>query len=220
MAWSVTDQPSDMLPLPISAKAVQCRRAHRLARVSTFKKLHAAAAQFYVDVPASLIGTRRGPWQVVPTAGFFFVEDMMTEKAAGSLSIRTCRLEDIDGVLELWRQAEATPSVTDTAADLCRAVAGSQANVLVGEVGGQVVGSIIGTFDGWRGNIYRLAVRPDHRRRGIARALVAEVEKRLARQGARRITALVEKDHPLPMAFWEAVGYRLDQRIVRRVRNV
>jgi ribosomal protein S18 acetylase RimI-like enzyme len=90
----------------------------------------------------------------------------------------------------------------------------------VAEVGGQVIGSIIGTFDGWRGNIYRLAVQPDYRRRGVARALVAEVEKRLTRQGAKRITALVEKDNPSAMIFWEAVGYRVDERIVRRVRTL
>ena len=143
----------------------------------------------------------------------------MTEAAAGSLSIRACRLEDIQGVLELWRQAEATPGVTDTADDLRRAVAESPAVVLVAELGGRLIGSVIGTFDGWRGNIYRLAVHPDCRRQGIAHALVAEVEMKLAERGAKRITALVEKDHPWAMSFWEAVGYRVDERIVRRVRN-
>lgn len=77
----------------------------------------------------------------------------MTEKGADSLAIRACRLEDIQSVLELWRQADATPGVTDTADDVRRAVTDSPAHVLVAEVEGQVVGSIIGTFDGWRGNI-------------------------------------------------------------------
>ena len=88
------------------------------------------------------------------------------------------------------------------------------------ETAGQIIGSIIGTFDGWRGNIYRMAVHPDYRRRGIARALVAEVEKRLTQQGAKRITALVEKDCNWAKAFWQAVGYNLDSRIVRHVRTL
>jgi ribosomal protein S18 acetylase RimI-like enzyme len=145
---------------------------------------------------------------------------MMTGDGAGKLSIRACRLEEIDLVLELWRRADATPSVTDTADDLRRAIAESPAHVLVAEVEGDVIGSIIGTFDGWRGNIYRLAVRPDFRRQGVARSLVVEVERRLTRQGAKRIAALVEKEHPLAMNFWEAVGFRVDERSVRRVRTL
>src|SRR5207237_9088394 len=141
-------------------------------------------------------------------------------KTMSDFVLRECRSEDVGAVLQLWRQAEATPGVTDTADDLRRAVEEGPAIVLVAEVQGRVVGSIIGTFDGWRGNIYRLAVHPDHRCQGVARALLVEAEKRLTRQGAKRITALVERNHPLAMSFWEAVGYRVDERIVRRVRTV
>jgi ribosomal protein S18 acetylase RimI-like enzyme len=144
----------------------------------------------------------------------------MIDKKTSGLSLRDSRLEDVEAVLELWRHADATPSVTDTADDLRRAVTGGSASVLLAETEGQLVGSIIGTFDGWRGNIYRLAVHPRFRRRGIAAALVTEVEKRLARQGAKRITALVEREHPWAMGFWQAVGYALDNRIVRHVRNL
>jgi ribosomal protein S18 acetylase RimI-like enzyme len=134
--------------------------------------------------------------------------------------IRDYGPDEAEAVLDLWGQAGATPGITDTADDLHRVAAESKAHVLVAQVGRRLVGSIIGTFDGWRGNIYRLAVHPDYRRRGIARALVANVEKRLSRQGARRITALVEKEHPWATGFWQAVGYALDSRIVRHARNL
>jgi ribosomal protein S18 acetylase RimI-like enzyme len=137
-----------------------------------------------------------------------------------SFSIRECLLEEVEAVLDLWRRAEATPSATDNAENLRRAITESNARMLVAEAEGQLVGTILGTFDGWRGNIYRLAVLPCHRRQGVARALVAVVEGQLARLGARRITALVEKDHSCATGFWHSVGYGLDTRIVRHVRTL
>lgn len=92
--------------------------------------------------------------------------------------------------------------------------------VLVAEQNGRIVGSVIGTFDGWRGNIYRLAVDPDRRRQGLTHRLVDEVDNRLAGLGVRRITALVEKDHPWAVGFWDSQGYQHEQRIVRYVRNI
>jgi ribosomal protein S18 acetylase RimI-like enzyme len=134
--------------------------------------------------------------------------------------IRRCRAEEAEAVLALWRESGATVSATDTVADLRRAIEGGRARVLVAESGGRLVGSVIGSFDGWRANLYRLVVHPEFRRRGIGRALVAEGTRHLAAEGARRVTALVEKDHPLAVGFWAGVGYELDARMVRFVRGL
>jgi len=90
----------------------------------------------------------------------------------------------------------------------------------VAEADGRLVGSIIGGWDGWRGNMYRLAVAPEYRRRRIARSLVAEVERRLRTQGAHRITALIVGAEEEARAFWEAVGYGHDVRILRHVKTL
>jgi ribosomal protein S18 acetylase RimI-like enzyme len=132
--------------------------------------------------------------------------------------IRDCRPDEADVLLALWRQAEATPGVTDTVDDVQRMI--STATVLVAETDSSLVGSIFGVFDGWRANIYRLVVHPSYRRRGIARALVTELEGRLVRQGAKRFAAIVELDHPWAIGFWEAVGYSAKHPTVRYTRNI
>ncbi|MGH2904404.1 MAG: GNAT family N-acetyltransferase [Solirubrobacteraceae bacterium] len=69
-------------------------------------------------------------------------------------------------------------------------------------------------------NMYRLAVRAEHRRRGIGLALVRAGEEHLRRQGARRITALVLYEDEVASAFWENAGYPQDGETGRRVRNL
>ena len=132
--------------------------------------------------------------------------------------IRECRPEEAEALLALWRAAGTSPSITDTLADVRRAIE-STAFVLVAEADQCIVGSLIATFDGWRGNMYRIAVHPDYRRRGIGRALVEEGERCLTKQGAKRITALVEEKYPWATAFWSSVGYEIEPGILRFFRN-
>ena len=134
--------------------------------------------------------------------------------------IRRGRTDETELLLAFWRTAEATPSVTDTEPDIQQVMTAKSELVLLAEMDGRIAGSIIGTFDGWRGHIYRLAVLPDYRRRGLALALVRRIEAWLTEQGARRIIPLVEKDHPDAMGFWKAAGYTYDPRIVRHFKNL
>jgi ribosomal protein S18 acetylase RimI-like enzyme len=135
------------------------------------------------------------------------------------MKVRSGQPGEAQSLLDLWAAADATPSPTDLLADIARVGGNAHARCLVAEIEGAIVGSIIATFDGWRGHIYRLAVHPRHRRKGVARALVAAAEEVFAGWGVRRVTALVEKDHPWAVEFWKAVGYGDDVRIARFVRN-
>jgi ribosomal protein S18 acetylase RimI-like enzyme len=80
------------------------------------------------------------------------------------------------------------------------------------------VRTLIVGWDGWRGALYRLAVLPEWRRRGIARLLVGEAERRLRESGARRVAAMVIADHDQAVSFWSALGYGADPRLGRFVR--
>ncbi len=67
--------------------------------------------------------------------------------------------------------------------------------------------------------MYRLAVDPDYRKRGIARELTERVEQTLRSVGARRITSLVQQDEAA-IGFWESAGYHPDPDIARYVKDL
>jgi ribosomal protein S18 acetylase RimI-like enzyme len=145
--------------------------------------------------------------------------------------VRPARRSEIPAVLALWREADAVPSISDDPASLRRLLDTSQDALLVAETaggpepgdpgaGGRLVGTIVAGWDGWRGNLYRLAVLPTARRRGIALRLVAEAERRLAGKGAIRLSALVMSEHDPAVALWLAAGYAHDLRVGRFVRSL
>ena len=133
--------------------------------------------------------------------------------------IRPCRPDEGPALLDLWHHADASPSPTDTPEQVDQVIRDPAASVLVAVDNDLLVGSIIAGWDGWRGNLYRLAVLPSYRRRGVARALVAAAEDRLAERGAGRVSALVEHDHPWAVGFWDSL-YEPDPRMIRYVKEV
>jgi len=130
-----------------------------------------------------------------------------TSDASSPAALRTGTTTDIAGVLALWIEAGAHPTSTDDAAAVTALVERDREALLIAEIDGRLVGTLIAAWDGWRGNMYRLAVAPHVRRRGIASSLVAEGERRLRAQGCRRVTALVVDADPHAAEFWTGVDY-------------
>lgn len=135
--------------------------------------------------------------------------------------MRRCAPADVPAVMALWEQARSGHASThDRAGDVESLVTDSPAALLVAERDGAIVGALIAAWDGWRGNMYRLAVREDCRREGIAIALTRAGEDYLRSCGVGRVTALVAFEDELAGGFWDSAGYPLDREIGRRVRNI
>src|SRR5262245_25431749 len=137
-----------------------------------------------------------------------------------SVHVRAAGRDDVDAVLAVWARARSAAASTrdDAAAVLALVEVGD--TLLVAERDGRVVGALIAAWDGWRGNMYRLAVLPEHRRLGIARRLVEAGHALLRARGARRVTALVARDEVEAAELWSATGYDLDEQLGRYVRNL
>ncbi|MET1003846.1 MAG: GNAT family N-acetyltransferase [Acidimicrobiia bacterium] len=123
------------------------------------------------------------------------------------MELRSATSADVDAILAFWVRAGAEPSTTDDAPSIEQLLSRSPDALVVATDGDTIAGSIVVGWDGWRGTMYRLAVAPEYRRSGIATALVAEAEGRLARQGARRLHLIVDREQFVAEAFWSAVGY-------------
>jgi ribosomal protein S18 acetylase RimI-like enzyme len=139
---------------------------------------------------------------------------------APDVAIRSAMVADVVAVLELWAGAGGEPTPTDTKAGVEELLARDPGALLVAEREGALVGSVIAAWDGWRGSFYRLAVHPGERRRGIALALVRAGEERLRALGAVRLTAIVDDERDVAMAFWQAAGYSRQRNRARFVARV
>ncbi|UUN25533.1 GNAT family N-acetyltransferase [Streptomyces sp. FIT100] len=123
------------------------------------------------------------------------------------LHIRHAALADIDTVLQFWREAAEGTSISDDHDGVTRLITRDPEALLLAERDGLLTGTVIAGSDGWRCHLYRLAVHPEHRRRGVGGALLAAAEERFVRLGGRRGDAMVLDRNALAHHAWRAAGY-------------
>ena len=122
------------------------------------------------------------------------------------LVIREMRVSDGDELRKLWASV-GFRSLGDDDRSLARLARHNPGLVLVAAIGGRVVASALGAFDGRRGWIYHVATAESHRRQGIASKLVDRVEAGLADLGCPKVSVNVGNDREDARAFWTARGY-------------
>ncbi len=85
--------------------------------------------------------------------------------------------------------------------------------LFVALVGEELVGALMAGFDGTRAWLYHLAVSPEWRRQGIARALVRAAEQRVHALGARKVNLQVRATNSEVIALYRSLGYAIEERV-------
>jgi ribosomal protein S18 acetylase RimI-like enzyme len=134
------------------------------------------------------------------------------------LRIRAATPEDLDSVLAFWKSAAEGTSISDDRDGVARLVARDPEALILAEREGELVGTVIAGFDGWRCHLYRLAVHPQRRRLGIGSALLTAAEERFTRLGGRRGDAMVLEQNATAHHAWRAAGYTPEERWRRWVK--
>lgn len=127
------------------------------------------------------------------------------------MEIRIFRQSDYEEVITLWERCDLNEFTGDPELDIERKLQCGADLFLVAEVTGEVVGTIMGGYDGIRGTAVYLAVHPEYRGRGIANALVSRLEKKLIARGCGRLELLLNEEFDAATCMFEKMLYEEEQ---------
>jgi ribosomal protein S18 acetylase RimI-like enzyme len=127
------------------------------------------------------------------------------------IAIREFTMSDYPVVHVLWQRGDLWMRPSDGPdATLLKLTRDPELFLVACDGGGRVIGTVMGGWDGRRAYVYHLAVAPEHRRLGIAGALLDELEERFRRLGALKAKLQILVENEESRAFFARRGYLLE----------
>jgi ribosomal protein S18 acetylase RimI-like enzyme len=130
------------------------------------------------------------------------------------LHIREFRLDDYDKVVKLWKESGLILRPSDDREGIELKRQRDPDLFLIAENGQEILGVVLGAWDGRRGWINHLAVQSTHRRLGIGTTLIKELENRLIKKGALKVNAQIYQSNNSSLAFFKAMNYEIHSDLI------
>lgn len=132
------------------------------------------------------------------------------------MEIHRLTINDYEEIIKLWSKAKLPfkPKGRDSKNAMTAQIEANPEFFLGAFENACLVGTVIISCDTRKGWINRLAVDPDHRHHGIAKALIAESERVLRKHGIRIFCVLIEDYNNASRKLFKACGYIEDHDVI------
>jgi GNAT superfamily N-acetyltransferase len=136
-------------------------------------------------------------------------------------TLRHLTVDDYDAIIRLWKEAglESVRLRGRDSHDAFVAQLAAGQRVIGLEDAGQLIGAVLVTYDTRKGWINRLAIHPDHRRKGYATKLIAAAERELREMGFQIFAVLIEADNNASRELFAREGYKAHGIVYMSKRN-
>lgn len=113
-------------------------------------------------------------------------------------------------VIDLWKQCDLIVPPNDPAVDIQRKFVFQPELFFIALEDGQVIGSIMGGYEGHRGWLNYVAVLPDYQKRGYGKKLIDKAIDELRKLGCLKVNVQVRRNNPSAVEFYKHLGFKDD----------
>ncbi len=141
--------------------------------------------------------------------------------SAEDFTLRDATIRDAAALDALWQAAGLTRPFNDSHQDIGFALAGPASTILVLEREGRLGASVMLGHDGHRGAVYYVSADPAFRHLGLGTRIMRAAEDWLKARGVWKLNLMIRPDNEGVRAFYETLGYEVEERIVmsRRLKD-
>lgn len=133
-----------------------------------------------------------------------------SEPPSRAYFVRDYRPEDYPSLLSLWQSEGRNPFTVEHIERLLASGGGAlvaETQAVEEDAAGEVIGCLLWSHNGRGAFLWRLAVAPAYRRRGVASSLLQRAEQEIWQAGFRRLGLLVHSSNEAAKSLYARLGW-------------
>jgi ribosomal protein S18 acetylase RimI-like enzyme len=130
-----------------------------------------------------------------------------------SVKIVVYDAEHQQAVISLWKSCGLIVPQNDPVEDIQTKLDFQPELFFIALLENEVIGSVMGGYDGHRGWLYYLAILPEHQKKGYGRQLVEKAVSELRNLGCLKVNLQVRADNASVVEFYEHLGFKRESRV-------